>query len=112
MTTEALNNPKMLKLYSWEQNFVKRIQARRADEIVSIRKRGWLNATRIAQNYFWPSFLPIAVFSTFIYFGNDLTPDITISSLILFSMVRDAMNELPEFIKLYIDMQVSNRRIQ
>ena len=34
VTTEALNNPKMLKLYSWEKNFMKRIWRKRALEIV------------------------------------------------------------------------------
>jgi ABC-type bacteriocin/lantibiotic exporter with double-glycine peptidase domain len=29
VTTEALNNPKMLKLYSWTDNFIKRIQRKR-----------------------------------------------------------------------------------
>jgi len=33
VTTEALNYPKMLKLYSWEKNFVKRIQRKRQLEI-------------------------------------------------------------------------------
>ena len=33
-TTEALNNPKMLKLYSWEKNFMKRIWRKRIIELV------------------------------------------------------------------------------
>jgi hypothetical protein len=34
VTTEALNNAKMLKLYSWEKNFMKRIWRKRALELV------------------------------------------------------------------------------
>ena len=34
VTTEALNNPKMLKLYSWEKNFMKRIWRKRALELI------------------------------------------------------------------------------
>ena len=62
--------------------------------------------------YFWPNLLPIAVFSTYIFFGNSMTLSVAVASLILFGLVKDPMTELPFFFKSWLEMMVSNRRIQ
>jgi len=38
VTTEALNHPKMLKLYSWENNFIRRIERKRELEMVQLKR--------------------------------------------------------------------------
>jgi ABC-type bacteriocin/lantibiotic exporter with double-glycine peptidase domain len=112
VTTEALNHPKMLKLYSWQNNFVRRIIRKRAAEMIQLRRQGWGVAYLVSCIYFWPNLLPVVVFSTYIYFGNNLTLDIAIGSLILFNQMRSPLIELPWFIKMFLEMLVSNRRIQ
>jgi ATP-binding cassette, subfamily C (CFTR/MRP), member 1 len=102
ITTEALNNPKMLKLYGWDTNFVRRIQRKRETEIVKVRKRSLLDATMIAQLYFWPGCLPIAVIATYIFLGGVLTLETTVSTLILFTLVRDAMNQFPQIVSAFM----------
>ena len=85
VTTEALNNAKMLKLYSWEKNFMKRIWRKRALELVQLKRQGWGISWMVSCIYFWPNLLPVVVFSTYIGFGNQLTLGIAVASLILFN---------------------------
>lgn len=111
VTTEALNNPKMLKLYSWENNFVRRIERKRALEMIQLKRQGRAISLLYACIYFWPNLLPVVVFSTYILLGNYLTLDVAIASLILFGKLRSPMTELPWFIKTFLEFQISNRRI-
>jgi ATP-binding cassette, subfamily C (CFTR/MRP), member 2 len=70
VTTEALTNTKMLKLYSWQKNFIKRIWRRRQKEVVQLRIQGFGYACMISLLYLFPNLLPAVVFTTFIGFGN------------------------------------------
>ena len=112
VTTESLNHVKMLKLYSWVRNFVKRIHKKRRDEIARLRTKVIYNSAMIAGTYFFPNMVSFAVFSTYIFLGNHLTLEVAIGSLILFTMVNSAMNDVPFFLNVFLDMLVSNRRIQ
>lgn len=112
VTTEALNNPKMLKLYSWQNNFVRRIMRKRQQEVMQIKRQGYAVSWLVACIYFWPNLLPVVVFTTYIFFGNYLTLDVAVASLILFNKMRSPMIELPWFLKSFLEMMVSNRRIQ
>jgi ABC-type bacteriocin/lantibiotic exporter with double-glycine peptidase domain len=112
VTTEAMTHIKMLKLYSWERNLVKRIQRKRQEEISTLRQKVVLVAILIAGNYFFPNLLSFAVFATYIFIGGNLTLDVAIMSLILLQMVTGAMNEVPWFTNAFMEMIVSNKRIQ
>lgn len=79
---------------------------------MQLSTQGKALAWMISMIYFWPNLLPIAVFSTYIFVGNSMSLPVAIASLILFGLIRDPMTELPWFFKSWLEMMVSNRRIQ
>lgn len=87
VTTEALSNPKMLKLYSWEDDFISRIQDKRQLELVHTKRFGRAVAWIASTSEFWPQMLPVVVFSTYIFAGNDLSLSVAVASMILFGQM-------------------------
>lgn len=110
-TSEALNNVKMLKLYSWQNKFYERIAKRRANEVVAIRKMGVAIAILIAGIYLFPSLLPAVVFSTYIGTGHYIDLGTGVMCLLLFNSMREPLISLPMFLADFIDLQVSMKRI-
>ena len=88
VTTEAINNIKMIKLYSWQENFLERIYRRRERDIYALRIRGLATAFLVFFIYLLPSMLPVTTFATFIGFGNYLKYDIGVAALVLFNIIR------------------------
>ena len=84
VTTESINNAKMLKLYSWQDNFMHRTFRRRGLEVASLRKRGIIVAIIVGTIYFFPSLLGPATFSVYIGTGNTLDFSVAVGSLVLF----------------------------
>lgn len=72
VSTEAINNIKMIKLYSWQENFLERIYRRRSRDVEALRMGGFAVATLIFMIYFFPSLLPVTTFATYIGLGNYL----------------------------------------
>lgn len=96
-TTQALNNIKFLKLYSWQDMFEERIQDKRNTEIGVIRKLVMASAVMMTSIYFFPSMMPAASFAT--YIGAGLQPHLDLASattcLIFFGMVSQPMFRVP-----------------
>ena len=53
-TTQAINNIKMLKLYSWQTLFQNKILDKRSKEISALKKQLYAVSGLIAGNYFFP----------------------------------------------------------
>ena len=83
VTTEALNNPKMLKLYSWEDLFKKRICNAKANALKKFQHHEWVVGWMFCFGSFWPRILPITVFATYIWMGNRLTLSLALGALSL-----------------------------
>ena len=71
-TTEALNNIKMLKLYSWTYEFEKTINQKREAELGIYWKRLNVAMVSVTSLYFFPQILSAVVFSVYIGSGNKL----------------------------------------
>ena len=96
-TTEAITNIKMIKLYSWQENFLQRIYRRRAVDVSTLRLGGFAIGLLIFFIYLFPSMLPIATFATFISLGNYLKYDISVGALVLFNLMRGPLIQAPIF---------------
>ena len=68
-TNEAIQNIKMLKLYSWQTLYEQRVQQKRTIEVKTLRKQLFLKSAMIAFSYFFPSMMPAVSFTTYIGFG-------------------------------------------
>ena len=72
VTTEAINSIKMIKLYSWQENFLQRIFRRREKDVSALRLGGFATATLISFVYLFPNLLPLTTFAVYISLGNYL----------------------------------------
>jgi ATP-binding cassette, subfamily C (CFTR/MRP), member 1 len=88
---EILSGMKVLKLYAWEPSFEKLIQEIREREMVFIKKAALYNA---ATECIWslaPFLVSFVSFMTFVFLGNQLTPQIAFVSMALFNILRMPM---------------------
>ena len=85
VTTESINNIKMLKLYSWQDSFIHRIYRRRAKELKTLRRINFGWSYVIAGMYLFPNLLPAVTFSMYIGLGNTLDFNVAVASLVIFA---------------------------
>ena len=107
ITTETINNIKMIKLYSWQENFLERIYRRRETDVKALKMGGYAVAMLIFFIYLFPSMLPVTTFATYIGMGNYLEYDIAVASLVLFNLLRGPLIQAPIFFGDLIQLMVS-----
>lgn len=112
VTTESINNAKMLKLYSWQENFMHLTFRRRAKEVSSLKKRGVIVAIIVGSMYMFPSMIAPATFSVYIGTGHTLSYSIAAGALVLFKLMQEPMISIPLFFSDCIELIVSMRRIE
>jgi ABC-type transport system involved in cytochrome bd biosynthesis fused ATPase/permease subunit len=71
-TTEALNNIKMLKLYSWTERFESSINQKREMELGVLWRRLNIAMISVTSLYFFPQVISAVVFSVYISSGHTL----------------------------------------
>ena len=111
VTTESISNIKMIKLYSWQENFLERIYRRRERDVSALRKGGFLVGNLIFFVYLFPSLLPVATFATYIGLGNDLKYQVAVGAQVLFQLMRTPLIQAPSFFADLIQLIVSMKRI-
>ena len=111
VTTEAINNIKMIKLYSWQENFMARIYRRRQRDVIALRWGGFSVALLVFFIYFFPSLLPPTTFATYIATGHYLEYETAVASLVLFNLMRGPLIQAPVFFGDLVQLMVSMRRI-
>lgn len=87
-TTEAFNNIKMLKLYSWTEPFEKTINEKRDVELGVLWQRLLISTTMISLMYFFPQILSSVVFSVYIGTGHTLDLSIAYTVMIIFNNIK------------------------
>ena len=112
VTNEALNNPKMLKLYSWEDLFKQRICQAKAYALLMFKEHEWVVGWMVCFGQFWPRILPVSMFATYIWMGNQLTLSLALLALVLIDQLRQPIDSFPWYIKSYKEMLVSTKCIQ
>ena len=112
VTTESINNIKMLKLYSWQDSFIHRIYRRRAKELKTLRRINFGWSYVIAGMYLFPNLLPGVTFSMYIGLGNTLDFNVAVASLVIFSLMQDTLIAVPFFFSEVLNLLVSMKRIE
>lgn len=97
VSTEAINNIKMIKLYSWQENFLQRIYRRRDTDVKNLRRGGFAVAMLIFLIYLFPSLLPATTFAVYIKLGNYLKYEVANAALVLFNLLRGPLIQAPIF---------------
>ncbi|CDW86515.1 atp-binding cassette superfamily [Stylonychia lemnae] len=90
LTTECLNNIKMLKLYSWQEAFERMIGQKRSEELAVLWKIFTVSCVNMTSQYFFPSILGAAVFSAYIGSGNTLDLSVAYTVNTIFNLLKSS----------------------
>jgi ATP-binding cassette subfamily C (CFTR/MRP) protein 10 len=112
MITEVLRGIKAIKLYVWEQHFLRIITKLRDKELKYLKGRKYLDALCV---YFWattPVLISILTFSTYVLMGNKLTAATVFTGIALLNMLISPLNAFPWVLNGLTEAWVSIKRIQ
>lgn len=112
LCSEALSGAKQIKLYAWEDIFVRRIEELRRTELKFLAKRKYLDAVCV---YFWattPILMCLLTFGVSVLTGNILTPATTYTSVALLNMLISPLNAFPWVLNGLTEAWVSLKRVQ
>jgi len=103
-TNQALNNIKMLKLYSWQDLFEAKINQMRDFELALLKKQGAVISLMIGFVYLFPNLMPAVCFTTYIWF--DFQPYLNLatgtSCIMYFQLIRGPMIWVPRAVSDFI----------
>ncbi|XP_072392166.1 ATP-binding cassette sub-family C member 10 [Diabrotica undecimpunctata] len=112
LTFEILRGIKAIKLYVWEQHFIRLITRQRDAELKYLKGRKYLDALCV---YFWattPVVIAILTFVTYVLMGNKLTAATVFTSIALLNMLVSPLNAFPWVLNGLTEAWVSLKRIQ
>ncbi|RZC35044.1 multidrug resistance-associated protein 7 [Asbolus verrucosus] len=112
MLTEVLRGIKAIKLYVWEQHFLRLITKLRDKELKYLKGRKYLDALCV---YFWattPVLISILTFGTYVLMGNKLTAATVFTGIALLNMLISPLNAFPWVLNGLTEAWVSIKRIQ
>ena len=112
LTTEVLNHLKLLKLYSWENEFLKKIIDLRKKELDVYWKSNLLYCYVIY--FFWacPTFVAISSFTSYQFLIGDLNLVNIMTLISVFNNLSSAITFFPFFIHTAIECSVALSRIE
>ena len=112
LTTEGLNNIKMLKLYSWSDVFTDMIATIRNQELGLLLQKKRLEIITVACFNFFPSMLRVAAFTAYYGSGHTMTIDLAFAITTILDIIYIPMGWLPLYIGHVVEFQVSVDRLE
>ena len=111
-STETFENIKILKLYSWEKQFMEKVLLARKDEMDAMTTR--FNITTMNISLFWlcPSLVACATLGLYQYLNDKLSISTMLIGLSLFNKLQEPIRQLPNIINNIIESAVSMKRIE
>ena len=111
-STETFENIKILKLYSWEKQFMKKCLLTRKDEMDAMRTRFNVTTTNISLFWLCPSLVACATLGLYQYLNDKLSISTMLIGLSLFTKLQGPVRQLPGIINNIIESAVSMKRIE
>ncbi|EDV26556.1 uncharacterized protein TRIADDRAFT_50060 [Trichoplax adhaerens] len=111
LMSEILNGIKVLKLYAWEQSFIKRVLNIRDKELQILRRYGFLYSTLECSWSATGFLVGLATFGTYVLTGQELLASRAFVALSLFSILRFAVGVLPLVVISLVQARVSINRL-
>ncbi|KAG6757221.1 hypothetical protein POTOM_037526 [Populus tomentosa] len=111
-TSETLKSMRVLKLYSWEPTFFKKLLQLRETERNWLRR--YLYTSSAMAFLFWasPTLVSVITFGVCIILKTPLTTGTVLSALATFRILQEPIYNLPELISMIAQTKVSIDRIQ
>ncbi|KAK6098443.1 hypothetical protein MT418_002471 [Batrachochytrium dendrobatidis] len=109
---ELLNGIKVIKLYAWENSFLKKIFSIREAELTTLKQIGYLSAV---QSFTWsctPFLVSFTSFALFSYLSEEpLTSTRVFVSLSLFNLLQFPLSIFPSVISATVEASISFSRL-
>lgn len=112
VTTEVINGLKMVKLYAWEEEFSKRIEKARNEELSVLSTIFNYSTASITLLWCAPIVVSVASIGAYQYFNSELKIEDIFTSLTIFNTIQEPIRNLPWMISTLLETLVSLRRIQ
>ncbi|CAK7332377.1 unnamed protein product [Dovyalis caffra] len=111
-TSETLKSMRVLKLYSWEPTFLKKLLQLRETERDWLRR--YLYTSAAIAFLFWasPTLVSVITFGVCILLKTTLTTGTVLSALATFRILQEPIYNLPELISMIAQTKVSIDRVQ
>ncbi|EJD51854.1 hypothetical protein AURDEDRAFT_82731 [Auricularia subglabra TFB-10046 SS5] len=110
--TEAVSLLRMIKLFAWENKVTERLQVKREEELVWVRKGRIMNLINIHLNYWIPLVTMIGTYATYtLVLGGALSASVVFSSMAVFEMLRDQLHITVYTLPAIINAKVSLDRL-
>jgi ABC-type multidrug transport system fused ATPase/permease subunit len=110
-TMEILRSMKILKLQSWDMQYLQKLEALRSEEYKWLWRS--VRLTALATLVFWgaPAFISCITFGSCILMGIPLTAGTVLSALATFRMLQDPIFILPDLLSVFAQGKVSADRV-
>ncbi|KAK3818860.1 MAG: ATP-binding cassette transporter 1 [Benniella sp.] len=113
LMNELLNGIRVIKLYAWENTFLRQILATRNDlELDMLKKIGYVSAV---ETFTWSATPFLVSLSTFTLYTlvmkQTLTTDILFSAIALFNLLKMPLSALPWVLSSSVEARVSMNRL-
>jgi ABC-type bacteriocin/lantibiotic exporter with double-glycine peptidase domain len=113
LSAEAINNIREIKIYSWEEEYLRRLLSIREKEVEFIWKKSFLNC--FATFFYWMTPIAISIVSLGVYqYYNQSNMKLSeiFTMITIFNNLQESLSHLPIFIQLVIETLISLKRIQ
>lgn len=111
-TSEVVTGIKAIKLYAWENAYIKKIQDLRETELTKILRIGFLRAFSRVVYMISPILVSGVAFGLYVWQGKHFTADVAFPALAFFNLLRFPVTMLPNQIMSIINGHVALKRIQ
>ena len=110
--TETFNNIKILKLYSWEDEFKNKIDLAREDELENLEERFGVENINHTIQWFAPVATSVVSIGVYQYFHSVLKIEDIMTSLRIFNSLQFPIRMIPGLINNFNEVAISMKRIQ
>ena len=111
-STETFENIKILKLYSWEKQFMQKVLDARKEEMDAMRTRFNVTTSNISLFWLCPSLVACGTLGLYQYLNDKLSISTMLIGLSLFNKLQGPIRALPGIINNIIECSVSMKRIE
>ncbi|KAK9476428.1 P-loop containing nucleoside triphosphate hydrolase protein [Lipomyces japonicus] len=114
LTGEILVSIKSIKLYAWEESFIRKLnEIRNNQELANLRTKGVLSAVSNFVGSCAPFFVSCSTFAFFVWTSNKpLSTDLVFPALTLFNLLSNPLTGIPQVITQFIEATVSANRLR
>ncbi|CAI2361540.1 unnamed protein product [Moneuplotes crassus] len=112
MTTEVVNNIKVIKLNSWTKYFLEKVTKQRNYELSIGRKSIYIISVEIFLFIIMTPTFMIGTFAFFFLFGNSLTLGQAFAATHVLRMLEEPIKWVPQFIGEFTQFLVSMKRVE